>query len=105
MNGKDLIRDSINTLELLAKKQELWKNYESHDDIIRDLKFMVSSLKNASVETTMLMKCIDALMLREVKLAYTILYSDDKLGTQAEAIIDTKFKNSETNLLKKLKTL
>jgi len=105
MDRRNLIRDTINTLETLSKKTDTWKNYESHDDIIRELKFAMSSLKNVKVDTTLLMKSIDALMLREVKLAYSILYSDTKLGTQAELIIDNKFNNNKTNLLKTLKAL
>lgn len=105
MDRRDLIGDSINLLELLSRKPEMWKTYESHDDIMRELKFTMSSLKNAKVDTTLLMKSIDALMLREIKLAYSILYSDNKLGTQAELILDNKFNNNKTNFLKTLKAL
>jgi len=95
---KDVLRDLI-----MLSKSELWKNFEKRDDIAHTLKFAASSLKNIHVEHVLLLKALDALMSGYTLLAYNILYSNNKLGTQEEEITDKKFNNVLTNFTGRLK--
>ena len=102
MERKELIDDAVKALISLSRDTKTWETYEKRDDIMRELKFVASSLKNANVNYLMLQKAMDALMINEARLAYSILYSNNKVGTQSEEILDKKFRNNETNFTGKL---
>ena len=102
MVDKDfIISDVIRDLHEL-NNPNYWKEYENRDEIIRKLRFMASSLKNTNINHILLLKAIDAFLMGYLKLSYNILYSNNKLGTQEESIINNKFKNLETKFLGRL---
>ena len=102
MVDKDfIISDVIRDLHEL-NDPNYWKEYENRDEIINKLRFMASSLKNANINHVLLLKAIDAFLMGYPKLSYNILYSNNKLGTQEERIINVKFNNLETNFLGRL---
>lgn len=101
---RKIISDVLNDLMHL-NDVAVWQNHEKRDDIIRELRFMASSLMNAHIEHNILLKAIDAMLQGYTKLAYSLLYSNNKLGTQEEITIDNKFKNQLTNFTGRLSLL
>ena len=96
-----IIDDVINDLITLNDVKQ-WADTEKRDDIVRELKFMSSSLRNIHIEHAILTKAIDAMLSGFSRLAYNIIYSDNKLGTQEENILDNKHNNNLTNFANRL---
>lgn len=96
-----LIDDVINDLLKLNDINQ-WIDNEKRDDILRELRFISSTLRNIHIEHDILLKGIDAMFSGHSKLAYSIIFSNNKLGTQEEEILDRKFNNQLTNFIGRL---
>jgi hypothetical protein len=101
IDKNQIIKDVINDLHLL-NQPKLWREHDNRDEVIRQLRFMSSSLKNAHTPHLLLLKALDAFLVGNVELAYNVVYSNKKMGTVEEGQLDRKFKNNETNFLGQL---
>ncbi|MAG26423.1 hypothetical protein CMI47_12810 [Candidatus Pacearchaeota archaeon] len=93
-----ILDDIIKTLIRLSDDVNAWKTYEKHDDITRELHFVANSMKNINLNRTLLLKALDAHALGYNRLAYNFLFSNKKLNSHEEEILNAKFRNDETNL-------
>lgn len=104
LDKKQILNDVFNDI-IRLNKPEIWKAHDKRDDVIRKLRFISSSLHNINVEHLILDKVIDAFIAGHSHLAYSLMYSNNRLYTQEEDILIKKFNNAETNFCGRIKLL